>query len=190
MIGEIELLEKASNHLHYEINKIFEAYDYFKTHPKNYTQLRIEIFLLHSRNLFDFFYPNKTIQIDTMCVFDFLDNYEEFNNKRTTKKDLDSDKVKVKINKCLSHITYARCYSSFPDWHIEKIMKGMVETIKTFYEVLPDDYKNWNYIQKIKDLVKNFENKHKINTLIKKEDIVGTTSSDSGVSISGLRELS
>lgn len=185
MIIKIEMLEEATKHLYYEINKVFEMYDYFETHTEDYTQIRIENFLLHARNLFDYFYPSKMIQKDDMCVYDFLDNYWEFDNKKSAKKDFNIDKWR--INKYLSHLTYTRCSADTPDWQI--IMEGMVKTIKVFYEALPGDYKNWNYIQKIKDLIKNFEEKHKINTLIKKE-IIGTTSTDSGVSISGLRELS
>ena len=94
------------------------------------------------------------------------------------------------INKYLSHITYKRCDSDFQVYQIDNIIEGIVKTIKAFYETLPDEYKNWSYIQRINDLVKNFENKHKTNTSVKKENIVGTTSSDSGVSISGFRKLS
>lgn len=187
MIKKIETLKEASEHIWYEVNKIFENYDYFKNNLDDYTQVRIENFLLHFRNLFDFFYPSETIYRDNMCVYDFIDNYEEFDNKKIVEKDLD---VKGKINKYLSHITYTRCSSEFPKWQIEKIMEGTVKTVEAFYDALPEDYREWNYVKEIDKLVKGFKDKHKKNTMIKKEIMVGTTSTDSGVSTSEPRKLS
>jgi len=69
-------------------------------------------------------------------------------------------------------------------------MKGLVKTIKAFCEALPDEYKNWDYIKKIKDLVKNFDNKYKTKTSSGKHIINATIFSNSGVSSFGLRKLS
>lgn len=75
--------------------------------------MQIEVFLLHARNLLEFFYPYKIIQRDFMCVYDFLDYYKKFDLNKTTKKELGLYKLKNIINKYLSHITYKRCDSDF-----------------------------------------------------------------------------
>jgi len=193
MKGKIELLKKASEHIHYEINKIFEMYKFFKEKKDDFGpdgQIKIENFLLHSRNLLEFFYPNKTIFKDTMCVYDFLDNFKEFDNKKATEEELELDKVKDDINKFLSHITYSRCEIDFKNHQITNIMKGIFKTIKAFYEVLPTEYKDWDYTKEINNLVKKYENKYIMEALSKKDNISGSTSSDSGVSGSRPRELS
>jgi hypothetical protein len=169
------LLERASEHIYYEIEKLNEAWNYFK--PNDYPQAFIEIFLLHSRNLMDFFYPAEDIEIDidNVIVFDFLDDYEGFNSNKTLKKDLSLNKRN--INKFLSHLTYARCYFS-EIWLIPEFTEEIIKTINAFYIVLPPNYRNWYYFKKIPGLLKSIEEKKGIETLMDVKFLGGHTSSD------------
>lgn len=185
MKGKEELLEKASKHIYYEIEKLDEAWNYFT--PENYPQVFIEVFLLHSRNLMDFFYPAIDIEVDNMIVFDFLDDCEEFNNNKILKVDLGLNKRK--INKFLSHLTYTRCFYS-EIWLIPKFTEGIIKTINAFYIALPTNYKNWDYFKKIPELLKSIEEKKKIKTLAETKFYGVTTSSDSIVTTFRPRKLS
>jgi len=150
MKDKMELLEKASKHIYYEVKMFYETYIFFKT-KKTYNSLLIEIFLLHCRNLFEFFYPTKKIRTDDICVFDFLDYFDEFNNNKVIQEDLGFDKEN--INKFLSHLTYTRCYIDEMMWPLLDIGEKMVKTIKAFYKALPDNCKNWVYFKELNDLL-------------------------------------
>ena len=140
MRNKVDLLEKASGHIYYEIKMFYGAYIFFKK-KINYPPDKLELFLLHTRNLFDFFYPPESIYSGDMCVFDFLDSADGFNSNKTTREDINFDRVNV--NKLLSHLTYKRCSFDYKIWPCIDICEKMIKTIEAFYAALPDNYKNW-----------------------------------------------
>ena len=138
MCNDTALLEKASNHIFYEISLFLLTYDYFRI-TNTYPPQLLEVFLLHTRNLYNFFYPAQDIIHDDMCVYDFLDNYGIFNKNIDSKNSFVKLKI-AHINKFVSHLTYERCKYDYKEWPCLDIGSKMIKTIKVFYDALPDDY--------------------------------------------------
>jgi hypothetical protein len=93
-------------------------------------RIHLESFLLHARNLFDFLYTEK--KNDDILATDFSANY--FKHGR--------DGVPIaKINKQLSHITYARLEPM--DLYIKrkKIYETIRDALVEYNKQVPEEYK-------------------------------------------------
>jgi hypothetical protein len=62
----------------------------------------LEVFAIHARNLYFFFYENR--KFDDIVAEDFIDNKEAFQNLKTPKEKLKI--IKEKTGKQIAHITY------------------------------------------------------------------------------------
>ena len=152
-INDILKLEKASEHIFYEISILILAYNYFIITNIFPPELQ-EVFLLHTRNLYNFFYPPKNIRYDDMCVYDFLDDYENYDKNRTPPNDFPKSKI-IDINKYLSHLTYERCEHDYKLWDYSYYASNIIKTIKSFLNSLPDNYKKWDNFIKLNKLLNN-----------------------------------
>ncbi|MEN9406914.1 MAG: hypothetical protein RLZZ455_130 [Candidatus Parcubacteria bacterium] len=135
--------KKAVEHIVYEIMMFNAASLQLMPPPSNQLQTNIllESFAIHSRNLFDFFYtkPKK----DDISAGDYLSRKKEFILKRTKKKVLKN--LTRKTNKQIAHLTYSRNnYNSHTKgWGVISINKFMNQTIIAFLECLERDQKDW-----------------------------------------------
>lgn len=152
-------LKKATEHLYYEIEGFYNTALVLKSKKFILKQFDLNIllnsFAIHTRNLFDFFYPkNNNIKEDDMLVYDYISNYRLFNVKKTNKKELNF--IVKKVNKQVVHLTYKRNRYSVKTnkgWDPADVMPGMTKTIIAFYNLLPNSYKNWPYIKLIKEII-------------------------------------
>jgi len=94
----------------------------------------LEVFLLHFRNLYEFFYEED--KPDDLQLKDFSLTFDEL-DEATSKIEIDSLKpkefgnIKQAINRSLSHITKTRLKYK-PLWQISKMFCCMDKTIEAF----------------------------------------------------------
>ena len=97
----------------------------------------LESLLIHTRNLFDFFYGPE-IPNDDIRAFHFIEKSVLW---RPSKSEY-LEEIKPSINKHLTHLTYSRIQGKEWDW--KKIALEINEAYKEFLEALPyEEVGNW-----------------------------------------------
>jgi hypothetical protein len=144
-------LIKTISHIAYEIQIFHYAYiSYSQPNVNKNDLLRsifIEAFVLHARNLYDFFYrrKNKTPRDDDVIVEDFLSNknMKIFKKNRTNKTEMDRVFSITRANKEIAHLSYYRLRKTAKtkQWKIPKIYNGMHKTIHAFLNLIDDKQK-------------------------------------------------
>lgn len=152
-------LKKSTEHLSYEIWMFYETLNSLR-YSKNQKDINIllDSFTIHTRNLFDFFYPRrKNFKKDDMVVTDFITKLKDFNSSKTKKRDLMF--IIRKADKQVAHLTYTRnrYNSKTKPWPFIDIGRKMYKTLNIFYNSLPNQYKKWPYIIQIKSILKNVD---------------------------------
>jgi len=158
-----ESLKKATEHLLYEIEMFYQTLDLL-AQPRNQIEVNVllDSFTLHLRNLFYFFYPiqksrkNQQIKFkhnDDMFAFDYIDKPGNFRCNKTKKKALKF--ILRKVDKQVAHLTYTRNRYNLKtkSWPFIDIGKKMTKTLISFYDSLPDAYKRWDNIKKLKKII-------------------------------------
>jgi len=140
--------KRAAKHLIYEIEMF--AFAWKKLNEKNIDPLTknsmIESFLVHTSNLFHFFYLGESKRIgmrrDDMIAEDYLPKGKggraKFRKNRTPKRYLNS--IQKKRNKQLAHLTYARL--KMRGWDA-KIPKKLEKTVNAFFAALSPETLKW-----------------------------------------------
>lgn len=157
-------LEKATEHLYYEAKTFYQTLELLKLallkQPRCQTEVNIllDAFAIHTRNLFDFFYPKKNFKPDDMLVSHYVDKPSNYGRNKTKKKDLRF--ILRKVDKQVVHLTYARnrYNPKTKPWPYVDIGEKMSKTLIAFYEALPNSYKNWNNIKKLKEVINSLQN--------------------------------
>lgn len=147
-------LKKSTEHLYYEVSTFYSILIRL-TNPKDQAEINIllDAFAIHTRNIFDFFYPKKQIKKDDMLVTDFLINKKFFNNNKTKKRDLFF--IVRKTDKQVAHLTYSRNRYSKKNksWSFVLIGQKIHKTLSAFYDSLPSDLKKWKNIIELKKII-------------------------------------
>ena len=147
-------LKKSTEHLYYEIDMFYTTL-LSLTSVKNQVEVNVllDAFAIHTRNLFDFFYPKKSNRDDDMIVTDFPINLSKFNRLKIKREDLLF--VVKKTDKQVAHLTYARNRYSrkSKSWPFLDIGRKMYKNIYAFYDTLPNNYKNLPNIRCIKNVL-------------------------------------
>ena len=147
-------LKKATEHLFYEVWMFYKTL-FLLRQPRNQIEINIllDAFAVHARNLFNFFYPKNNLKPDDMIVTDYLAKPRVFDLSKTKKSDLRF--IVKKANKQVTHLTYARNrYSQkTKPWPFVEIGQKMHKTLSSFYNALPNPYKKWQYIIKLKKIM-------------------------------------
>ena len=95
----------------------------------------LESFLLHFRNLRDFFYPEKPHQYDVLAEH-FLVNW---NDKRPEMPETFS-KLRDNVNKRVAHISYKRLeFLNERDWPTQDMLNDVKKVWDSFYNGLTED---------------------------------------------------
>jgi hypothetical protein len=104
----------------------------------------IECFLLHYRNLRDFFYPSQSVWTNP----DWFDNAVawDFDTRwRLSSQDWKecTEREKERINKLLTHVSYSRAGLSH-DWSkMPEMQKAILAALDQLVGMLPEDRKKW-----------------------------------------------
>ena len=115
--------------------------------------IAIETFVLHGRNLFEFYFLKERIKKDDARIFDFI----PIKNLNFIKDNsfLVEYEFKEKSNKQIAHLNYTRLeYENTlkKSWDINRIMKEFILITKYFIEELSKEYKGEN-IMFLKELL-------------------------------------
>lgn len=147
-------LKKATEHIFYESWMFYQTLIAL-TKSKNQVEINIllDAFSIHARNLFDFFYPKKHAKDDDILVYDYVNNGRKFDIAKTKKRDLRF--IVRKADKQVAHLTYSRnrYNSKTKPWPFIEIGRKMHKTLKSFYDNLPDSYRKWDYVVRLKRVI-------------------------------------
>lgn len=150
-------LRKATEHLYYEAWMFYQTLALLtRTHNTLEKNILLDAFAIHTRNLFDFFYPKKHLKADDMVAHDYLVNHATFNRNKTKKEELLF--IVRKADKQVAHLTYTRNrynHKTKP-WPFILIGRKMHKTLSAFYHVLPEDYKNWQHFIELKKVIDTY----------------------------------
>lgn len=157
-------LKKSTEHLFYETQMFYQTLIFLtQQRPQLEVNILLDSFAIHSRSLIYFFYPKKNIRPNDILVSDFinksniLNKSSKFNLGKTKKKDLKF--IIKKVDKQVAHLTYNRNRYSIKNklWPFYEIGKKMNKTLTSFFEILPESYKNWFYFKEIKKIIDSLE---------------------------------
>lgn len=104
------------------------------------TNMALETFLFHARNLMEFFYYDKKYPTDARA-YDFLKDKAEW--EKIKPKETDSiEKIKDRSGKEIAHLTYKRIYGTPPEkkWDCSEIRKDILKIVNIFLDHLPEKY--------------------------------------------------
>ena len=138
-------LKEASFHLNYEINMLFisrvelsNAKNNVLGAIKNAYLLNaiLESFLIHTRNLIDFFYIDSPLRRgDDVVAEHFIENWKI---QRPLVTALLND-TKSRANKHLAHLTYERRSFEPPTWAFEEIERDLNNVLSNFFEYASEE---------------------------------------------------
>lgn len=127
--------------VNYEMSQLRYAAEAIKDCPKNTKPFNalLESFLIHARNLHDFFFEEGMNPNDDVFVRHYLatDKLEAF---RRTRGNAILDKTKV--NKLLAHITFSRAaYVNNKGWPAQEIFQQLMTIAMQFHQCLSPENK-------------------------------------------------
>ena len=150
-------LRKATEHLYYEAWMFYQTLVLLR-HPRPQIEVNIllDAFVVHARNLFDFFYPKEHLKPDDMIVTDYLLKPKIFNSSKIKKSELLF--IVRKADKQLAHLTYARnrYNQKTKPWPFVDIGRKMHKTLSSFYYALPNSYRKWSHIVALKKVIDTY----------------------------------
>ncbi len=147
-------LKKASEHVSYEAWMFFETLELLKkSKDQKTTNILLDAYSIHCRNLFDFLYPKNGPRDDDILVTDYIENNKNYNRYKTKKKELKF--IVRKADKQVAHLTYSRNKFGKKNkpWPVVDIGNKMHRTLRTFYESMPHKYQKWPNFLALKQLL-------------------------------------
>jgi len=109
-----------------------------------FLNMALETFLLHARNLREFFYGDRKRFPDDARSSDFSDLWETLRPKES----MEIERIRDQAGEELAHLTYKRMHGTPPgkEWSYRKIFSEFLEVIRIFLKNLPEKYFNKNLI--------------------------------------------
>jgi len=152
-------LKKSTEHLLYEVWMFYQTL-VLLTKPQDVVSRNIllDAFAIHTRNMFDFFYPKKPnmLKKDDMIVNDFMIDKRQFDHNKTSKRELFF--IIRKADKQVAHLTYARNRYSAKNksWHFVLIGRKFNNTLCAFYDSLAVNQQKWKKIVDLKTIIDKY----------------------------------
>lgn len=144
-----EQLRKALGDIGYEIDQIDDAYCLLREAQQETAQTNayLESFLVHIRNLWEFYIPGSNRNSDTVCVRDYC---EKFENAGFSYWSRSNKHLRKTLHKRLAHISYSRPGAGSEDrkWLRDEMNKEIASCTVQFIEELlqgslVDDHDKW-----------------------------------------------
>jgi hypothetical protein len=136
-------LQHASEHVKYEIEMLAATTSFFSKSPGGTDQAAwnayLESFVLHVRNLIDFYYPPERRK-GLILAQDYSD-VTKWNGSLPAMTPLLKE-PKSRVNKLAGHLTYKRPVSD-KNWKWSAISAGLDQVFICFLNHLPPDRKAW-----------------------------------------------
>lgn len=141
-------------HFYYEVKMLdFAAAKLAEFAPTDIwnRNMALETFLLHARNLKEFFYykPCKPY----LRAYDFVENETEWDRDKPAEKTHWIKEVEGRADKELVHLTHGRIYGTPPEkkWDYGTIQRDFLKVVKHFLDHLPEKYID-ERLRKIKEM--------------------------------------
>lgn len=138
-------LEKASEHVKYELEMLTAALSFLsngpdETNPHTWNAY-LESFVIHIRSVIDFLYPPTNRQPDDILAEEYVTDVAQWNRDRPAKTNLLRD-AKKKADKQVAHLTYVRVGAD-KDWNWKAIWSDLENVAICFFDHLPPGRKTW-----------------------------------------------
>jgi len=139
-----EKQELLGEHFYYEVKML----SFTATKLIEFTQIDIwnknmalETFLLHARNLREFFYRDSKQHETDARAYEFVKERNKWEEARPEETEW-IKKVRERVNTELAHLTYRRYAGTPPDkgWKHYEIQKDFLKVVKIFLDHLPKKY--------------------------------------------------
>lgn len=134
-------LKNAAGHIKYEIDMLNFAVNQLQKKLDTAKNIFIEIFVIHSRNLYEFLFTSYRKYPDDMIWSDFLTpNQQNKFSPETINFDVS------KANKQLAHLSYKRNYwekRKNKSWNITEIHIGLLKSYALFLETMSEPKRKW-----------------------------------------------
>jgi hypothetical protein len=145
---EQALREMARRHLSYEVKMLRELADALQGNgvgPRTMRNALLESFLIHYRNLYDFFYPDfpsrRRLPGD-ICAGDYLHDSKRW-RKRRPETDAKLRENRERVNSLLAHLTLRRLKYKNRSWQDRKMAAVIEELLQEFLRELPRERRAW-----------------------------------------------
>jgi hypothetical protein len=145
---EQALKEMARRHLSYEVKMLRELADALQgkgVGPRTLRNALLESFLIHYRNLYDFFYPDFPTRRrlpDDICAGDYLHNPKRWRKHRPDTNEKQRQN-RERVNALLAHLTLRRLKYRNRSWHDRKMAGIIEELLQEFLRELPRERRTW-----------------------------------------------
>ncbi|MGD0221642.1 MAG: hypothetical protein ABSF71_04840 [Terriglobia bacterium] len=138
-------LQQASVHVKYELDMLAATISFLSKDPGGTDQATwnayLESFVLHLRNLIDFFYPSKKPKADDILAEHYVTNVALWNAHRPVKTNFLRE-AETKANKQVAHLTYTRLAAD-KNWSWAAISGDLEQVVTCFLNSLPPGWKAW-----------------------------------------------
>lgn len=137
----------ARHHVVYEINMLMEMARGLRGEPISPAALQnalLESFLVHYRNLRDFFYPELCTgdRRDAASARDFVANLARWRRRKGDWQDATGDE-RQRLNRQIAHLSWSRLKYSPRTWPTIRMTRRMAHLIRMFLEELPSSREPW-----------------------------------------------
>jgi hypothetical protein len=144
--GELELAEMARRHLAYEIKMVRETANALRGNgigPRSFRNAMLETFLIHYRNLLDFFYADKKRSLaHDVRAADYVIDAKRWRDRRPH-MDKEATSNRERVNALLAHLTYRRLRYEERNWSDRRMLRQIEELLAAFAEQLPPRRRRW-----------------------------------------------
>jgi len=142
-------LKKAAEHVTYELRMMTRAVALMVEHhvvQRDFDSSRLvqEAFLVHGRNLLDFFYPPLAAKADDMLAEDLFTDPAIWSRARPALP-ADVKAARPAINKLVAHLSYARRSYALPGWkwRVSLLHNHVLKCATILNKKLPPGRRGW-----------------------------------------------
>lgn len=143
---EHELAEMARRHLGYEIKMLRETAGALRGKgigPRSFRNAMLETFLVHYRNLLDFFYADHRHALShDVRAADYVSDEKRW-RKRRPPMDKEAGTNRERVNALLAHLTYRRLRYADRNWSDRRMLRQIEGLLGIFAEQLPPRRRRW-----------------------------------------------
>ena len=133
------IAKEALPHLRYEFQMLLATARLLQTRglPSDHAYALLESWVLHVRNLIDFFYTPK--KMDDVVMVEFSSGWKGI--REFPKITTELARARDRANKEMAHLTYSRIGKSDADrqWAVGPITSQLIERMKAFADLVADD---------------------------------------------------
>lgn len=149
------LQEYSREHIWYEVSMFFETGSRLRTTNSDQVirNATIESFLIHLRNLLDFFYPEGQVKPDDVIADYYFASGNTPTNFPAKSKTLDD--AEIRAHKQLSHLTSKRYTGNDPkkNWNFNALMREMAGVLTIFVSQPSNDKLAPEFVSNVRDLL-------------------------------------